>query len=164
MIIDAARLAAVISPLRRTLLAVTRSRADLPDIPDAQVEVLRALPRGTVASPGELAASLGLRRSSVSNLLAAMERAGLISRRPSPDDGRGVEVLASPDALRHFESFDATSTVVILEAVERLAPEEQVVLADAVPVLEKLRYLVAEGDQGSAPGASGGRRMTEAGR
>lgn len=152
MIVDAARLAAVISPLRRTLLTVTRARADLPDIPDAQVEILRALPRGTAVSPGELAATLGLRKSSVSNLLAAMERAGLISRRPSPDDGRGVQVRASDAALDHFEAFDATSTSVILEAVARLEPAEQQVLADAVPVLERLRDLV--GESGRAPASA----------
>lgn len=156
MIVDAARLAAVVSPLRRTLLTVTRARADLPDIPDAQVEILRALPRGTASSPGELAKSLGLSKSSVSNLLATMERAGLVSRRPSPEDGRGVQVRASEDALRHFESFDATSTAVILEAVAHLSPADQGVLAAAVPVLETLRDLVAaagraEGSTGSAP-------------
>ncbi|MEZ2371407.1 MarR family winged helix-turn-helix transcriptional regulator [Arthrobacter sp. RCC_34] len=149
MIVDAARLAAVVSPLRRTLLTVTRARADLPDIPDAQVEILRALPRGTAISPGELATTLGLSKSSVSNLLATMERAGLISRRPSPEDGRGVQVRASEDALLHFESFDATSTTVILEAVARLTPEDQQVLVAAVPVLETLRDLVAAG--GRAP-------------
>lgn len=147
MIVDAARLAAVISPLRRTLLTVTRARADLPDIPDAQVEILRALPRGTVTSPGELASALGLRKSSVSNLLASMERSGLISRRPSPEDRRGVQVLASASALGHFESFDATSTSVITEAASRLEPEEQAVLAAAVPVLEKLRDIVAAGQR-----------------
>ncbi|WP_287898364.1 MarR family transcriptional regulator [Arthrobacter sp.] len=153
MIVDAARLAAVVSPLRRTLLTVTRARADLPDIPDAQVEILRALPRGTATSPGELATTLGLSKSSVSNLLASMERAGLISRRPSPEDGRGVQVRASEDALRHFESFDATSTTVILEAVARLSPEDQSVLAAAVPVLESLRDLVAR--SGSAEVSTG---------
>ncbi|WFR82511.1 MarR family transcriptional regulator [Arthrobacter sp. Y-9] len=164
MIVDAARLAAVISPLRRTLLTVTRARADLPDIPDAQVEILRALPRGTAVSPGELAATLGLRKSSVSNLLAAMERAGLISRRPSPDDGRGVQVRASETALDHFEAFDATSSSVILEAVARLETAEQQVLADAVPVLERLRNLVGESgrapDSTSAPAAEQGPGVT----
>ena len=46
--LDPARLAAVISPLRRDLLAGARAAEHLPDIPDAQIEVIRALPRGVV--------------------------------------------------------------------------------------------------------------------
>jgi len=65
MSFDAARLAAVISPLRRALLAAAREQEGLPDIPDAQIEIIRALPRGTVAAPGELAETLGLGRSTI---------------------------------------------------------------------------------------------------
>ena len=54
-VLDASRLASVISPLRRVLLASARAAEHLPEIPDAQVEVIRALPRGVVSSPGELA-------------------------------------------------------------------------------------------------------------
>lgn len=138
MTLEAGRLAAVISPLRRALLAAAREREDLPDIPDAQIEVIRALPRGTVSSPSGLANALGLGRSTVSNLLAAMERSGLISRRPRTDDRRQVDVLASADALDYFGRFDQASAAIVAEAAASLSPEERTALEAAVPALERL--------------------------
>lgn len=143
--VDAARLAAVVSPLRRALLAAAREREGLPDIPDAQIEVLRALPRGVVASPGELADRLGLRRPTLSNLLAAMEAAGLVARRKSDGDGRRVEVVATPDALGFFDRFDAASAAIVAEAAASLSPEQTAALEAAVPALEALLGSLVKG-------------------
>ena len=55
--LDVARLSGVISPLRRGLLRAARTAEHLPEIPDAQVEVLRASPVGVVRSPAEIAGS-----------------------------------------------------------------------------------------------------------
>lgn len=136
--LDAARLAAVISPLRRVLLASARAAEHLPEIPDAQVEVIRALPRGVVSSPGELADRLGLSRSTVSNLLTLMEERGLVVRRPSADDGRRVEVLAAARALTLFERFDHASATLVAEATASLPIADRDALAAAVPALEHL--------------------------
>src|SRR4029453_14080334 len=97
--LDAARLASVISPLRPPLLAAARAAEHLPEIPDAQIEIVRALPRGTVAGPGELAERLRLSRPTVSNLLSTMEVNGLVERRPRPGNRRHVEVHATVTAL-----------------------------------------------------------------
>ncbi|QKJ18378.1 MarR family winged helix-turn-helix transcriptional regulator [Microbacterium hominis] len=139
MTVDSSRLAAVISPLRRTLLAAAREREDLPEIPDAQVEVLRALPRGTVASPSDLAEALGVGRSTVSNLLATMEDAGLIARRASAVDRRRVEVVATPRALGWFDRFDAAAAALVAEAMAALDPGDRAALESSVPALERLR-------------------------
>jgi DNA-binding MarR family transcriptional regulator len=153
MTLDAGRLAAVVSPLRRALLAAAREREGLPDIPDAQVEVLRALPRGTVASPGGLAESLGLGRSTISNLLAAMERAGLIARRRGTDDRRQVDVVASAEALGYFDRFDLASTEIVAAAAASLSAHDVAVLEAALPALERLRdALVAQ--RGAASGSA----------
>ena len=142
--LDSRRLAALISPLRRHLLALSRETAGLPDVPDSQVEVLRALPRGTVSTPGALARRLGLRKSTMSNLLTAMETAGLVVRRPSPDDRRRVDVLASPHALSIFDRFDATSALLLAEAAATLRADDLAALAAAVPALEHLGDALAD--------------------
>ncbi|WP_024805998.1 MarR family winged helix-turn-helix transcriptional regulator [Nocardia sp. BMG51109] len=139
---DPARLAAVLSPLRRTLLASTRASANLPDIPDAQIEIVRALPRGVVRSPGELAERLGLGRSTVSNLLTVMTDRGLVTRRPNAHDLRRVEVAATARALALFERFDATSAALMAAAAADLGPAERARLADALPALERLRDIL----------------------
>jgi DNA-binding MarR family transcriptional regulator len=146
--VDAVRLAAVISPLRRTLLAAARSVQRLPEIPDSQIEIVRALPRGTTASPGELAERLGLSRSAVSNLLGAMQERELIERRSRDEDRRQVEVVATERALGLFERFDRASAVLVAGAAERLSPADRAALAAAVPALERLRdALVDEYDE-----------------
>ena len=120
------------------LLASARAAEHLPEIPDAQVEVIRALPRGVVSSPGELADRLGLSRSTVSNLLTLMEERGLIARRPSADDGRRVEVLATAHALTLFERFDQAGAALVAEATASLSIADRDALATAVPALEHL--------------------------
>ncbi|PRB06940.1 MarR family winged helix-turn-helix transcriptional regulator [Microbacterium sp. MYb64] len=135
------RLAAVISPLRRTLLAAARERGELPDIPDAQIEVVRALlPSSGSAErgPAELAEALHLNRSTVSNLLGAMEADGLVERRRADGDGRRVVVVLSPRALDLFGRFDQAAGELLRDALETLDPADREAVTAAVPALEKL--------------------------
>jgi len=135
---DAARLAAVISPLRRALLAATRAEAALPELSDAQIDVIRALPRGTSRGSAEIAARLRLSRPTVSNLLGTMEAEGLVERAPDPSDGRRVTVRASATALDLFDRFDAANAALVTRATATLDDEDRAALGRALPVLEKL--------------------------
>jgi DNA-binding MarR family transcriptional regulator len=137
--LDAARLATVISPLRRVLLTAARDAEHLPEIPDAQIEIIRALPRDTASSPGELAGRLGLSRPTVSNLLTAMEANGLVERRPRPGDRRHVEVLVTAKALDLFDRFDRASGDLVATAAATLTHEDREALTAALPALERLR-------------------------
>ncbi|GAA1388520.1 MarR family winged helix-turn-helix transcriptional regulator [Catellatospora chokoriensis] len=141
--LDPAHLAAVISPLRRTLLAAARAAEDLPEIPDAQIEIIRALPAGTATTPGELATRLGMSRPTVSNLLRTMETAGLIARSQRTDDRRHVTVAASAKALDLFDRFDRASARLIATAAATLPAGDRAALAAAVPALERLRAALA---------------------
>lgn len=140
--LDAARLAAVISPLRRALLAATRAEARLPELSDAQIDVIRALPRGVSRGPAEIAERLRLSRPTVSNLLTAMEGDGLVERTPAPSDGRRVVVRSSPMALDLFDRFDAANSALAAQATAKLDPDETAALAAAIPVLERLCALL----------------------
>lgn len=146
------RLAAVISPLRRTLLTAARERGGLPDIPDAQIEIVRALlpgagtgAAGTGAAgfgvergPAELAEALHLSRPTVSNLLRAMEADGLVERRKAAGDGRRVVVVASARAIDLFRRFDEAAGALLREALGTLHPDDRSAVAAAVPALERL--------------------------
>jgi len=135
------RLAAVISPLRRTLLTAARERGDLPDIPDAQIEVVRALlPASGEAErgPAELAEALHLNRSTVSNLLGAMEADGLVQRRRATGDGRRVVVALSPRAIDLFGRFDQAAGEILRDALGSLDSADRAAVAAAVPALERL--------------------------
>lgn len=140
--LDAVRLVSVISPLRRTLLAAARERERLPELPDAQIEILRALPRGVLSAPGDLATTLGLSRPAVSNLLTAMERAGLVSRVPRPDDRRRVDVAATEHALDLLDRFDAASAAIVREAAARMTSDELRSTNAALDALDHLREIL----------------------
>lgn len=136
--LDAARLAAVISPLRRALLAATRAEAALPELAEAQIDVIRALPRGTSSGPAEIADRLRLSRPTVSNLLGTMEAEGLVDRAPDPSDGRRVTVRASARALDLFDRFDAANAALVTRATAALDDADRAALGRALPALERL--------------------------
>ncbi|MFJ6171845.1 MarR family winged helix-turn-helix transcriptional regulator [Curtobacterium sp. NPDC092190] len=138
----ARRLSDRIGPFRRALLRTSREVADLPDLPDAQVEVMRAL-TGTTTTPSALAGRLGLARSTVSNLVSAMETAGLVERRLAAGDGRRTELRLTPLAEERLAAYDDASTTVLVEALDRLSPEDRAALAAALPALEHLHREIA---------------------
>lgn len=133
------RLTRVISPLKRTLLRAARQADGLPDIPDAQVEVLRALQSRATLSPGELASRLQLKPSTISNLLGAMADAGLISRKPAERDRRSSDVRASPKAVELLQRFDEASDAILGQALALIDEDERAALAAALPALEHLQ-------------------------
>ena len=156
--VDPARLSGVISPLRRALLTAARAAGDLPEIPDSQIQVIRALPHGTALAPSDLAESLHLDRSTVSNLLASMQRAALIERRPDEADGRRVLVSTSERARELFSEYDRASTRILDDALATLSQRELQSIESALPALERLlealvadRQLGGGGRTASAP-------------
>lgn len=141
---ESRRLAAVISPLRRVLLRRSRATEHLPDLSDSHIEVLRALPRGTVLTAAELARRIDLRPSTLSNLLVAMEAGGLVARRQDETDRRRVQILATPRALTLFERYDTASAALIETAAHTLTEQDQQTLSAAIPVLEKLEFALLD--------------------
>ncbi|MEU9130468.1 MarR family transcriptional regulator [Kitasatospora sp. NPDC048540] len=85
---------------------------------------------GGEKSPSRLAAGLGVSRATVTGLVDALERDGLVVRRPSTEDGRGaVVVLTARGAQRlrdlapdHFDRLQAM--------VGELTREERAVFLD----------------------------------
>lgn len=135
----AARLSLLLGPLRRAQLRVVREAGQLPDLPDAQVEVLRVLIRTDGATPGTIATELGLARSTVSNLLKAMTRAGLIERTLGTNDGRSTVVTASRHARSLLDTYDSASRTVLDAVFARLTPDDYARIESAIPALEALR-------------------------
>lgn len=134
-------------PFRRTLLRASRAVADLPDLPDAQIEVLRALGAGdrSGTAPSELAERLGLARPTVSNLVSAMEHAGLVERRDAPGDGRRSTVHLTRLAARRLRAYDAATTALLVDALGRLDEEDRRAVAAALPALVRLHREIGRG-------------------
>ncbi|MFZ8757261.1 MarR family winged helix-turn-helix transcriptional regulator [Microbacterium sp. HMH0099] len=133
-----------LGPLRRAVLRTSRAAADLPDIPDAQIEVMRTLAATGGSAPSDLAAGLGLARSTVSNLLSQMEKGGLIERRVVPGDGRRSVVALSPLASARLHAFDDAATEVIVSALLDLPAGDLDAIAGALPALERLQHVIVD--------------------
>jgi DNA-binding MarR family transcriptional regulator len=87
--------------------------------------VLRRAGPPFAMTPSELVRTLALSSGGVSNVLARMQRRGLITRRPDPRDGRGVRVQltargrALADAATHAEATAERAAVAGLSASQR---------------------------------------------
>lgn len=136
----AADLSRLLGPLRREVMRASRSVGELPDLPDAQIEVLRALTALGEATPGAIAAELGLARSTVSNLVKVMTAAGLIDRRLSDGDGRSTTLSASATADTLLARYDVASAAVIDEAFSHLSAVDRNRLKAAIPALQRLHH------------------------
>ena len=149
--IVARRLGAELGPFRRRLMNASRSAADLPDLPDAQVEVLRRLEAIGWGTPTALGRALGLARSTVSNLILAMERDGLVDRRLAKGDVRSTEVGLTDHARDLLRTFDRSAEGVLVGALRSLTTDERRAIARALPALEALHAAV-----GGEPRRTGG--------
>nr|BFD86774.1 hypothetical protein StreXyl84_61750 [Streptomyces sp. Xyl84] len=135
----AVALGGLLGPLRRAVLRATRSAEGLPDLPEAQIELLRALsssPHGL--SPGAVAARLRVAPSTVSNLVRTMSAARLVERVRPEHDQRSVVLTASRESLDLLERYDRASTAALTRVVEELPDVDRVALNGALPALDRL--------------------------
>jgi DNA-binding MarR family transcriptional regulator len=58
--------------------------------------VMRYLHRNPGVPPSQIAKATGMQRTNVSSVLRSLEDKGLIERRDSPEDGRGVRIYVTP--------------------------------------------------------------------
>ncbi|MDN0197701.1 MarR family transcriptional regulator [Streptomyces sp. S.PNR 29] len=150
----AAGLSGLLGPLRRAVLRATRNAEGLPDLPEAQIELLRALsssPEGL--SPGAAAVRLRVAPSTVSNLVRTMSAARLVERIRPEHDQRTVVLTASAEALHLLERYDRASTAALIRVVEKLPDADRVALDQALPALKRLVAALeaADGNGGSTP-------------
>jgi DNA-binding MarR family transcriptional regulator len=102
--------------------------------------VLMAQPRGM----GDLGATLGLAKSSVTGLVDRTERNGLVRREPDPQDTRAVRVALTPQGSKLAREFFAETSRRVEKLSEGLAAAERdelgsllgrIVLDNKVPVV-----------------------------
>ena len=128
----------LLGPLRRAVLRRTRAVAGLPDLPDAQIELLRLLERTPGVGGSDVAAQLRIAPSTVSNLLRTLIGDGLIERKPSPTDLRAMQLYPSAYALKLLRRYDKVSNSILDEAVARLSGQDQKALQNATRALARL--------------------------
>jgi len=85
---------------------------------------------------GELAAKLGLTLPTVSGVLADLDRAGLVERRPDPTDRRRtIAAIAGAQARLVDEWLDGAASP-LARVLDKLSPSEQQAFVKAMDLLE----------------------------
>lgn len=100
--------------------------ADVASAHDVSLVQLRLFGILRDRTPGmlELATHLGLDKSSMTGLVARAEKRGLVRRRPSPHDGRGVLVSLTPEGRRVTDLGATEITRRVTDLCAALTPEE----------------------------------------
>jgi len=118
---------------------VRRLRAERRGMPLAQVTVLGRLDRGGPSAISALAAAEHVRPQSMAATVAALERAGLVTRRPDESDRRRVVIDLSPAGRETLAADRRQREGWLAEGIARdLSPDEQRVLAEAIVLLRRL--------------------------
>lgn len=125
--------------LRETVGRVIRRLRAEPGPPVAQLTVLSRLGRHGAASVSDLAAAERMRPQSMAPIVRDLEDAGMVQRRPDPDDGRralveltaaGAEMLGATRARR--EDWLAETLEQALDAREREQLRSAIALLDRI--------------------------------
>ena len=132
----AAEALAAVAPLATRWIERLLAHHD-PALTVPQYLALRAIERERI-SGSELARRTGVSGPAVSQLVSGLVAAGLVERRPDPDDRRRVLVEATEEGLAALQEDRRHRVGWLVSAMQRLPPEDQEVLARATAILRRL--------------------------
>lgn len=116
-----------------------RVEAGHADYTSAQLAVIKRLLDDGPATTSELARDEDMRPQSMSAIVVSLEKAGVVERRPDPNDGRAVRVSMTANGTRAVHEGRAAKQEWLLRMLsERLSTAEQHTMAEAVGLLERL--------------------------
>lgn len=87
--------------------------------------VLLALEDGAALTQKALAERATVEQATMTATLARMERDGLVTRRPNPDDGRSTLVALTPLALAKLPAVAEATSAINALVLEQLSTEER---------------------------------------
>jgi DNA-binding MarR family transcriptional regulator len=110
-----------------------------PGPPVAQGVVLGRLDREGPASVSDLAAAERMRPQSMAQTVRDLETAGLVSRRPDPDDGRRVIVELTTDGLEALTAWRARREDWLAQTLDaELDERERALLEEALALVRRI--------------------------
>jgi DNA-binding MarR family transcriptional regulator len=103
-----------------------------------QGSVLAELVGGGSSRMSRLAQLEGVRMPSMTDVVGRLERLGMVSRRPDPDDGRAVLVEATGEGRRFYAEMVAAREEQLRERLLGLDDADRAAIDAALPALTKL--------------------------
>src|ERR1035437_259458 len=134
----------LVARLRRAMRKAARVRAPAMSLSVARLELLSLLQEHPGARPGDLAGLLHLAANSVSTLANAMVSAGMLDRSPGTTDKRTVEFTLTPQGAHLVRQWRTTNAALLQSAIAALNTQDQQILTEALPVLERLVAVIDE--------------------
>lgn len=118
---------------------IRRLRAEGGQPPVGQMAVLGRLDREGPASTSDLASAERMRPQSMAQTVRDLESAGLVSRRPDPDDGRRALVELTAAGLERLHTTRARREGWLAELFEHeFTAAERETLRAALPLLRRI--------------------------
>ena len=102
------------------------------------MECLRLLFQKGVATPSELSRFTGLTSGATTAMLDRLERAGLIERRPNPNDRRGTLIAPVPSSGEKAASWFESARIAQDQLISSYSESELEIIADAFERFAKL--------------------------
>ena len=102
------------------------------------MECLRLLFHKGIATPSELAKHTGLTSGATTAMLDRLEKAGLIKRRPNPDDRRGTLITPAKSAAEKAASWFESARNAQDELISSYSENELEIISDVFERFTKL--------------------------
>lgn len=124
--------------LRGSVYMVRRLDPD-GELTAAQLSLLAMIADGGLRV-GDVARNLGIKVPSATEQIIKLERAGLVARRPDPEDSRAVRVVSTPAGHAAVASANQRRNALVAALLQELSAEEREQLAAALPVISKINH------------------------
>ncbi|MFL6053701.1 MAG: MarR family winged helix-turn-helix transcriptional regulator [Actinoallomurus sp.] len=115
-----------------------RMRAQAGSLSATQLAALGAVSRHAALTPGELAEHEKVQPPSMTRVIAALEERGLLTRSPHPTDRRQVILSVTEAGEKLLKEERRRKEAWLAQRLAELTPEEQEILRQAAPILERL--------------------------
>ncbi len=135
---DSVELANRLRPVLLQLNRYLRREAHAEGITGGQATVLGQIRHDASLGVGELAAREGVSAPAMTRYLDRMERAELVLRSRSPEDGRRVRLALTPKGVRALRSIRRRRTAWLAERLQGLSNVELAAVSAAIEPLAKL--------------------------
>ncbi|HTR70107.1 MAG TPA: MarR family transcriptional regulator [Mycobacteriales bacterium] len=130
----AARLRAVVGKLSRRLNSLARGSG----LTTSQLSALGVVARQGPIRISDLAEAESMNPTMVSRIVAALEDAGLLARKPDPVDRRAGLVEVTATGRRTHDRLRAERGRILMQGLEQLDPKDRAAVEAALPALEAL--------------------------
>ena len=120
------------------LIRRVRADSDTGGLNISETATLALLDEGGSLTNAELARAETMKPQSMNTILAGLERAGLVERRPHPTDGRQILFSLTPRGVEARRQWRTTKQDWLMAAVAKLDPTDQQTLLSAARLINGL--------------------------